>query len=361
MAFFSVTLLFESLKSNGHGDLSRTCSGDDEAFRNGMYCFPSQHRKRTRTVSPASAKRDLEAKRLSREKKRQERREEEMTARRAQREWQFLQEVLDEVPEPGMQGKYHLPVCSRDIHDSQGAQGMNDDYDGESLDAGTSIDDEEAAHNAAIEESRQKLAELEADRPLWEAAAARRRQEELAEELRATERRVAAAARAEQEKQKRREAEKIAQEEAKAREREERARKDKEKRQRQSWLYGKWSQQRAMERYLELSKYFDETKFSAEDPLTVDAVPWPVLQSPKDFSVEDVTWQAVEEFFGAFESKMRTQDFKILVEKSHRRFHPDRWRSRSLLTSIMDETERECMEVGTSTGFWIYSSSLTSI
>jgi len=231
---------------------------------------------------------------------------------------------------------------------------MEGDYEEESLDTGTSTDDEEAAHNAAIEESRRKLAELEADRPLWEAAAARRRQEELAEELRATERRAAAAARAEQEKQKRREAERMAQEEAEARKWEERARKDKENRQRQSWLYGKWSQQRAMERYLEQSKYFDETKFSTEDPLTVDAVPWPVLQSPKAFSVEDVTWQAVEEFFGAFESKMRTQDFKLLVEKSHRRFHPDRWRSRSLLTSVVDETERECMEVGASTGFWIY-------
>ena len=91
---------------------------------------------------------------------------------------------------------------------------------------------------------------------------------------------------------------------------------------------------------------FDKTRFSAWNPLTVDAVPWPVLQSPMTFSVADVTWQAVEEFFKVFQLEMTLQDFKILVEKSHRRFHPDRWRSRSLLSTVTNQVGQKLLEAG---------------
>jgi len=54
-------------------------------------------------------------------------------------------------------------------------------------------------------------------------------------------------------------------------------------------------------------------------------------------------------FFNAVKPFMRTQDFKVFVEKSHRRFHPDRWRSRGLLKSVLDEVERGCLEVAANT------------
>jgi hypothetical protein len=59
-----------------------------------------------------------------------------------------------------------------------------------------------------------------------------------------------------------------------------------------------------------------------------------------------VDWASVEKFFEAIKPRMRFHEFKILVQDSHRRFHPDRWRARNLLKSIEDEMERNCMEVG---------------
>jgi hypothetical protein len=127
------------------------------------------------------------------------------------------------------------------------------------------------------------------------------------------------------------------------------ARRERDRRQRQQrWSYGPWTAQRALERYRVLCESFDGTKFTACNPLTADIVPWPVLQSPLTFSVEDVNWFAVEKFFYEVKGLMRPQDYKCFVEKSHRRFHPDRWRSRSLLKGVIDETERACMEVGMS-------------
>ena len=65
----------------------------------------------------------------------------------------------------------------------------------------------------------------------------------------------------------------------------------------------------------------------------------------------------MEKFFEAVKPHMRPQDYKVFVEKSHRRFHPDRWRGRSLLRSVIDEAERGCMEVGK---LFILAKALTS-
>jgi flagellar biosynthesis GTPase FlhF len=213
--------------------------------------------------------------------------------------------------------------------------------------------DEEAARKAAIEESRRKLAELEADRPLWEEQAKRREMLERREEE---------ARRAKREQQRREEAETAKaekrvqeKEEREAREREDRkreemARREWERRQRQQrWSTGPWTTQRALERYKNLCEYFDTTKFSLDEPLAFDVVPWPILQSPMSFTVEDVDWGAVERFFEAMKPHMRAQDYNTFVEKSQRRFHPDRWRSRGLLKSVEDDVERGCLEVAANT------------
>jgi hypothetical protein len=210
--------------------------------------------------------------------------------------------------------------------------------------------DEGAARQAAIAESRRKLAELEADRPLWEEQAKKRIEREKAEEealrAKAEARRRAEALQAEADHREKARCEQEANETLR-REKEELARRAKDRRQRQQrWSYGPWTVQRALERYKVLCEFFDATKFSACEPLAVDVVPWPVLQSPVAFSVEDVNWGAVEKFFQEVKGLMRPQDYKTFVEKSHRRFHPDRWRSRSLLKSVIDETEKNCMEVG---------------
>lgn len=107
--------------------------------------------------------------------------------------------------------------------------------------------------------------------------------------------------------------------------------------------------QRALERYRALSDTFDVAKFDPENPLAFDGVPWPVLHSPVRLTVEDIDWSAVEAFFEAVRPSMRPQDYRQFVEKSQRRFHPDRWRSRGLLKSVANEEERESMEVAANT------------
>ncbi|KAF9452400.1 hypothetical protein P691DRAFT_795093 [Macrolepiota fuliginosa MF-IS2] len=256
----------------------------------------------------------LERKRMKHAQRKQQERAVENETRRRERERRWLNEIMEEMQE----------------------------------------DDDEATHRAAIEESRRKLAELERDRPLWEEEARQRR---IREEAKQQALKMKAEMHQREEDRKKAEAEAQArkereQDEMQKREQEkslkrERELREQEKRQRQQrWAYGPWTTQRALERYRVLSEAFDNTKFTPDCPLTVEDVPWPSLQSPVNFAVEDVNWDSVERFFEAVRTHLRLQDYKALVEKSHRRFHPDRWRSRNLLKTVEDEAIRGCMEVG---------------
>ena len=208
---------------------------------------------------------------------------------------------------------------------------------------------------ASIAESRRKLAELERDRPLWEEAArtrqAREKAEEEASRAIAEERRKARIRREAEERlrqARQEEADAAAREEEARQEREAADRRARSRRHRQErWNAAQWTAAHALARYRELSEMFDNTKFTAEDPLSFDMVPWPILKCPNDIHVEDVEWAAVEQFFSVVQPMMRAPDYKTFVEKSHRRFHPDRWRSRNVLKSVLDEAEKGYMEVGT--------------
>jgi hypothetical protein len=183
-------------------------------------------------------------------------------------------------------------------------------------------------------------------------------QQEAAEEderrAKAEERRRAAAWQVELER--RAKAEKEAQEvrrhaEAERQEREACAKRAEERtlQERQRWESGPWTIPRALDRYKAVCETFDGTKFSSSIPLTFYDVPWPVLHAPKSFNVEDVDWSSVEKFFDAIKPYVRGDDYKVFVEKSHRRFHPDRWRSRRLLASMVDDGDRELMEIAANT------------
>ncbi|KAJ7045527.1 hypothetical protein C8F04DRAFT_940014 [Mycena alexandri] len=307
---------------------------EEPPTRNAVNYSPTNQAKRSRTFSPGAAKRDLEARRLEREKQKRERRERELNLRKQERYQHFLKEVYSELPDRG---------------------GPKNDDEGDAA----AEQDAEAERLASIAESRRKLAELEADRPLWEQEAKKRerleKEQQEAQRARLAERRAAEARKADEERRatvERERQQSQAKEEVRIRGSEERARRERERRQRnERWAYGPWTTQRALERYKTLSDIFDSTKFSADDPLTFDAVPWP--HSALSFSVEDIDWASVEGFFNAVKPHMRPQDFLSFVEKSHRRFHPDRWRSRGLLKSVADETERGCLEVGTCQLFYL--------
>lgn len=143
-----------------------------------------------------------------------------------------------------------------------------------------------------------------------------------------------------------------ARQEAQQREEAKRRAKEQERRQKQKeherWLYGPWTPQRALERYKTQAEVFDTAKFTDENPVTFLDIPWPVLSRPTSYRAQDIDWTAVEQFFMTVRSHMRSQDYKTLVEKSHRRFHPDRWRARRVLQSV-EEEEKSMLEVAANT------------
>ncbi|KAI0645733.1 hypothetical protein C8Q79DRAFT_1001259 [Trametes meyenii] len=276
-----------------------------------------------------------------------------------ERERRFMEEILAESARntPHSSQSSSSMSLSQPMSCADGDAFRDTQAEPEIPDAGSQSADEEAQRQAEIEESRRKLAELERDRPLWEQQAQKRSAQERAEEeaLRARkrdeQRRAAAAAAEEQYRRQRAEAE-AAEAERRARwerERVEREREQRRQRERERWSYGPWTPVRAIERYKMLSEAFDTTKFTPEDPVLFETVPWPVLHSPVTLRVEDIEWAAVEEFFDAAKRHMRSQHYKVFVEKSHKRFHPDRWRARGVLKSVADEEQRGCLEVAANT------------
>jgi hypothetical protein len=209
-------------------------------------------------------------------------------------------------------------------------------------------EDEDAARLA---ESLQKMAALEADRPLWEAAKKKREAYERAQE---EQQRVKSEARMARQREKHRdegrEETRLSQEQDQSREEtnyQERARLDRERRARyDQWNSGAWTTYRALERYRLVCQYFDETKFSETYPLTFHDIPWPTLQSPLRNSPQDMTWEAVQGFFMVAKAIIRGQAYRDFLKLSVSRFHTDRWRSRKLLESVVNVEERDCIEVG---------------
>ncbi|EAU91662.2 hypothetical protein CC1G_09344 [Coprinopsis cinerea okayama7 len=291
-----------------------------------------------RTTSPGVALRQRQAKRREKQFLKRERWEQVLQAKRTAREQRLMDEIMADVPPP-------VPP--------QGSSSMGSSSSG----SPSSLDPDEAARLAAIEESRRKLAELEADRPLWDAAARERRAKEEAEEeerrrkaeakRRAEEQRIKQArerqAQKEREEEDRRRREELEREAARAK-----VARDREAR-KARWSSGRWTHSRAVERFSETCDYFDMTRFSETHPLTIEDVPWPTLVHPRSFSLEDIEWSSVEQFFDVLRTHLRTQEYVAVVEKCHRRFHPDRWRSRNLFKAVLDPSERNCMEVAATT------------
>ncbi|KAI0775756.1 hypothetical protein BD413DRAFT_611234 [Trametes elegans] len=300
--------------------------------------------KRARQLSPDAVAAELARKRTERERRKLA----ELLARasgiKAHRERKLWEEILADTPIGSPRGSQGSDAGT--VPDSQPHMNAAPDA--------PPMDDEEAQRQAFIEESRRKLAELEKDRPMWEAEARKRAAEERAEEearrkRKEEERRRAAAAAAQEQRERERaaaEAERRAraEQERLAREHEQRRRRERER-----WSYGPWTAMRAIERYKQLSEAFDAAKFTPENPAMFETIPWPVLHSPVTLRIEDIDWAAVEDFFASARVHMRAQDYKVFVEKSHKRFHPDRWRARGVLKSVADEETRGCLEVAANT------------
>lgn len=196
----------------------------------------------------------------------------------------------------------------------------------------------EAARQRAMKEEARLRAELE------EEERRRKREEEIQRQREQAER----DRRKREEEQARRRQQ---QEEERERRRQARVAEEKKRREQQEarWAMGPWTTSRALEHYKELAAAFDAAQFSDESPASFWVIPWPVLFRPTRFGVEDIDWQAVEAFFETVRMEMRPAEYKTFVEKSHRRFHPDRWRARRVLVSVEDEDVRAGLEVAANT------------
>jgi len=215
---------------------------------------------------------------------------------------------------------------------------------------------EEEKEAQRLAESRRKMAELNADRDRQ-----RQREKTVRAETEAPSPRRATEKwhREEQERLKheeavRKEDELRRQEEKKARQQEQarrhreevlRRRQDELHQRHEQWFSGPWNLSRALERYRICSAFFDKTQFSADDqPLALIDIPWPTLRHPANNTASEVDWDTVKDFFTGVKGCTRPNEYKILVRQSMHRFHPDRWTSRRLYISILDEAQRNEIE-----------------
>lgn len=212
---------------------------------------------------------------------------------------------------------------------------------------------EAEAREAELRESLKRMAEFEAEEK-------RRKQEKEAAEKQARE--AAQRAKEERERKEREEAERRIRE---AREKEEREKREAQERiaryhaaaakerarcklrDEARWkkhVLIAWTPVRSIERFRIISDEFDDIKFGTTQPLTFESIPWPTLHSPYTVKFDNIDWQAVEDFFKKLRLTTDADDYRTSVEKAHRRFHPDKWRSRGLLNTILEDDLREMVE-----------------
>ncbi|KAG1716400.1 hypothetical protein ID866_752 [Astraeus odoratus] len=301
--------------------------------------------KRVRTDSPEGARHTMNYRKILRERKQFEK------AAKFRQRCQPNRDPISMVRSPF---DFVPPVEGNDDEDEDGGAAPAADSQQKQRVAEDG-NDPEAARQAEISESIRKMRELERDKPLWDEQRRKREARELAEEK---ERQAKAERRRQEEEQRKmreqEEAERArrrtqAQAEERAREEERRHQENYKRRQRQRWESGPWTPARALERYKMLSEAFDAQKFTSGVQITFHDIPWPVLHAPSRLTVEDVDWAAVEAFFDAVKVQMRVQDYKDFVQKSHRRFHPDRWQARNVWAAVVDEVERNFMEIAANT------------
>ncbi|KAJ7694899.1 hypothetical protein B0H17DRAFT_1199047 [Mycena rosella] len=216
-------------------------------------------------------------------------------------------------------------------------------------------EDEERRRAAELEESRRKMRELQAQEKARKRAAEEAEKAEKAEHLR---REAEEKARHEKEEQERK-ARETAERERKAKEaREKREREQRwkaatqaeearcAKRDEERWSAGVWTPARALERLRLQMDEFDRIKFSEAQPLTFRVIPWPVLTDPLDLDIEQIDWDAVEAFFARAKAQMadNVAEYNSLIERVHRMFHPDKWKARGVLLTVMDEELKGVLE-----------------
>ncbi|KAG6817374.1 hypothetical protein H0H87_009561 [Tephrocybe sp. NHM501043] len=108
-----------------------------------------------------------------------------------------------------------------------------------------------------------------------------------------------------------------------------------------------WSNSAALARFTLVVEEFENLTYSETHALTFEGIPWPILDNPlllKSTQSDVVTWEKVEAFFGYVRGTMMVKDYRKMIEKVHRLFHPDKWHSRRFLDMVHDQELRISLE-----------------
>ncbi|KAF9261166.1 hypothetical protein L218DRAFT_832538, partial [Marasmius fiardii PR-910] len=83
---------------------------------------------------------------------------------------------------------------------------------------------------------------------------------------------------------------------------------------------------------------FEAVVFTEDQPLTMGAVPWPILADPFEMdtenpgkALEELEWGMVEVFFKEVNASVGLREYQSLLERTNMAFHPDRWKARRVL------------------------------
>lgn len=276
----------------------------------------------------------------------------ERAERVSQRDRKMERDILAEVPESAYSGnsEHYFAQQKTDPRSFIQKQGHNfenipeEDSDAEIHDASPQPEatvEEELAEAQRLAESRRKMQELNQDREHQ-----KMREKNIREEKAQGKRTKSEAPSPEEERRRR------AEEELKEKRRQDSLRREKlhqtaasDRAQRHKrWNDGPWDENRAIERFRQTCRFFDDAKFSAESlPLTWIDIPWPTLEHPNRTKAQDITWESVTKFFHCVRASIRDQNYREFLKTNVRRFHPDRWPNR--FNAIIDEDQRNEIEM----------------
>ncbi|KAG7095047.1 hypothetical protein E1B28_005837 [Marasmius oreades] len=119
----------------------------------------------------------------------------------------------------------------------------------------------------------------------------------------------------------------------------------------QLWGTGEWTDLRALERFKVLLAEFESVAFTEDQPLTMGVIPWPILTDPFEMDTEDpgktleeLEWGMVEVFFKEVSRFVGVREYRSLLERTNMAFHPDRWKARRMLDTVVDDEVRGWLE-----------------
>ncbi len=109
---------------------------------------------------------------------------------------------------------------------------------------------------------------------------------------------------------------------------------------------GPWTDEKALKRCGTLLKEFQNVTYTIDgQPLTIRSIPWPVLVDPREFQVKHLLrGDLVGQFLRVLKRSLNEEQFKSHVTKLKYVFHPDKWQSRSLLKTVLDDNLKRELE-----------------